>query len=126
VHTSTAVDFNGFTFNPPPGDPPVESVDPLWTFSYDNITYSFDATSVVADWNASRSEWDIGGTGMAMISGYTPTKGTWTENLSQTGASFAFDATSGSSESVPDSGSGAALLGGAVLGLGAFGRKFRF
>ena len=119
----TPVTFNGFTFNPA-----AASVTPLWTFTLgspgDQTVYSFDATSVVADWNAGRSEWDIGGTGLAMATGYTTTAGSWTVNLSQTDASFAFDATSGASgRSVPDGGSSMAYLGCAFLGLGAFGRK---
>ena len=92
---TTLVTFNGFTFNPA-----VASITPLWTFTYDGLTYSYDATSVVADFNASLDEWDIGGSGMAMITGFTSTPGTWTVNLSQTDASFAFDATSGASGSV--------------------------
>ena len=120
----TPVTFNGFTFNPP-----VSSVDPLWVFAtgtgVNTVVYSFDATSVAAYWNAAIGEWDIGGKGIAMITGYAPTDGTWTVTLSQTDASFAFDATSGAQASVPDGGSGAILLGGAFLGLGACARKFR-
>jgi hypothetical protein len=121
VPVLTSVTFNGFQFNPP-----VASVTPLWTFTSAGIVYSFDATSVVADYNASRQEWDIGGTGLAMATGYATTMGSWTVNLSQTDAAFAFDATSGASGStVPDGGSSVALLGSAFLGLGAFGRKIR-
>jgi len=126
VPVFTSVTFNGFTFNPA-----VASVTPLWTFTLgplgDQTVYSFDATSVEADYNASIREWDIGGTGLAMITGYTTTVGSWTVNLSQTDASFAFDATSGSHApltTVPDWGSGLAVLGSAFLGLGAFSRKF--
>jgi hypothetical protein len=116
VPALTPVVFNGFTFNPP-----VASVSPLWMFDYKGIAYSFDATSVVADYNASRDEWDIGGKGIAMATGYTSTPGTWTVNLSQTDASFAFDATSG--QAVPDGGSSMVFLGSAFIGLGAFGRR---
>jgi hypothetical protein len=125
VPLDTLVTFTSFTFTSP------AAVMPLWTFTQDGLTYSFDATSVAADWNASRDEWDIGGNGIAMISGFTPTAGTWTVNLSQTGSSFAFDATSGAASSpvtaaaVPDGGSSMFLLGSACLGLGAFSRKYR-
>ena len=118
----TDVTFNGFTFNPA-----VASVTPLWTFVSDGLVYSFDATSVTADYNAAIGEWDIGGSGLAMITGYATTEGSWTVNLSQTDASFAFDATSGASGiAVPDGGSSVTLLGSAFLGLGVLGRKFRF
>jgi hypothetical protein len=120
VPMNTLVTFNGFTFNPAPA-----SVTPLWSFVYNGLTYSFDATSVVADFNAGRDEWDIGGSGMALITGYTSTYGTWTVNLSETDSSFAFDATSGANSSVPDGGTSVMLLGGALLGLGAVGRKVR-
>jgi hypothetical protein len=125
VPVTTLVTFNGFTFNPA-----VASITPLWTFTYDGLTYSYDATSVVADFNASLDEWDIGGSGMAMITGFTSTPGTWTVNLSQTDASFAFDATSGASGSVSngsvsDSGSAIVLLGGSLLGLAGFRRRVR-
>jgi hypothetical protein len=123
VPLDTIAAFTPFTFTQP------GSVDPLWTFTIGSgvsaITYSFDATSIVADWNAGRSEWDIGGSGMAMITGFIPTAGTWTINLSQTDSSFAFDATTGASATVPDGGSNAILLGGAFLGLAVFGRKAR-
>lgn len=124
VPLMTPVTFNGFTFNPP-----VASITPLWTFALgpagDQTVYSFDATSVMSDWNASRDEWDIGGSGIAMITGYDSTPGTWTVNLSETGASFAFDATSGANAAVPDGGSTVLQLGGAFLGLGVLGRTLR-
>jgi hypothetical protein len=60
-----------------------------------------------------------------MITGYTTTVGSWTVNLSQTDASFAFDATSGASGiAAPDRGSSLALLGSVFVGLSAFSRKF--
>ena len=124
VPALTPITFNGFTFNPP-----VSSVDPLWMFTVGTganaVVYSFDATSVASYWNAAIGEWDVGGKGIAMITGYAPTDGTWTVNLSQTDASFAFDATSGAQATVPDGGSGAILLGGVFLGLGICARKFR-
>jgi len=120
VPALTPVTFNGFTFNPA-----VASVSPLWMFDYNGVLYSFDATSVVADYNASREEWDIGGTGVAMATGYTTTEGSWTVNLSQTDASFAFDATAGASGGVPDGGSTMMLLGGGLVCVGGFARRMR-
>jgi len=124
----TPVIFNGFQFT---GAAAVSSVTPLWTFTLgpvgNQIVYSFDATTVEASYNANIGEWDIGGQGLAMITGYATTDGSWTVNLSQTDASFAFDATSGASgrATVPDGGSSIAFLGSAFLGLGAFARKIR-
>ena len=114
--------FNGFVFNPP-----VASVTPLWLFHVGPVTYSFDATSVSSFFNSTLDEWDIGGFGMAMATGYSATKGSWNVNLSQSGESFVFDSSEAAlpqSVPVPDGGSDIALLGSAFLGLGAFGRKF--
>jgi hypothetical protein len=113
--------FNGFTFNPP-----VASVTPLWSFLVGSVTYSFDATSVTSSFNSSLDEWDIGGQGIAMITGYSATTGTWNINLSQSGESFVFDSSEAAlPQSVPDGGSSAVLLGSAFLGLAAIGRKCR-
>ena len=119
----TPVTFNGFVFNPP-----APSVIPLWTFDVGPVghqtVYSFDATSVTSSFNASLDQWDIGGVGMAMVTGYSDTPGTWNVNLSQSGASFVFDS-SEATTAVQDGGSTMALLGCAFIGLGAFGRKSR-
>jgi hypothetical protein len=58
---------------------------------------------------------------MAMITGYSPTAGTWNVNLSQSGTSFVFD--SSAAALVPDGGSTMAFLGTIFLGVGVFGRK---
>ena len=118
VAANTAVDFTGFVFNPPAG-----SVDPLWTFAVGSTTYSFDATTVTSFYNASLQQWDIGGAGIAMVTGLSATPGTWNVNLSQSGASFVFDSTA-AAVPVPDGGSAMTLLGSALVGLWAFGRKF--
>jgi hypothetical protein len=113
-----AVSFNGFVFNPP-----VASVIPLWTFAVGSLVYSFDATSVMSFFNTSLDQWDIGGNGMAMVTGYSPTAGTWNVNLSQSGASFVFDSSEAAS-SLPDGGSTMTFLGTVLLGVVAFSRKF--
>jgi hypothetical protein len=120
VPLATPVIFNGFTFNPP-----AASVTPLWTFDIGSTVYSFDATSVISSYNSTLRQWDIGGQGIAMVTGYTDTLGEWNVNLGQTGDSFVFDASEGSLPvGVPDGGSNLAMAGSALLGLAAFGRKF--
>jgi hypothetical protein len=117
----TPVSFTGFAFNPP-----VASVTPLWTFTIGLTSYSFAATSVSSYFDSSLDQWDIGGTGMAMITGFSTTPGTWNVNLSQSGTSFVFDSSEGvNAASVPDGGSSLALLGTAAIGLSVFGRKAR-
>ena len=120
VPLNTDVTFNGFVFNPPAG-----SVTPLWTFDVGSTVYSFDATSVSSYYNSTLEQWDIGGNGLAMITDYGTTKGTWNVNLSQSGESFVFDASSASVASVRDTSSTMTLLGCAFVGLGALGRKVR-
>jgi hypothetical protein len=115
----TAVTFNGFEF-----DPPASSVTPLWTFEVDSTVYSFDATTVTSFYNSSLEQWDIGGHGMAMATGYSATEGIWNVNLSQSGESFVFDATE-ASLGVIDHASTVSLLGSAFIGLVMMGRKFR-
>jgi hypothetical protein len=118
----TPITFNGFEFNPP-----VASVTPLWTFDVGSTVYSFDATSVSSYYNDATRQWDIGGSGIAMITGYTATPGTWNLNLSQSGASIVFDSTSAESpsQSAPDNGSTLMLLGGGFIGLAGTARKLK-
>jgi hypothetical protein len=118
--TYSDVTFNGFTFHPPVG-----SITPLWTFDIGSTVYSFDATTDSSSWNPSLDSWEIGGKGIAMITGYAPSSGTWNVNLSETDASFVFDSSAGASGlAAPDGGSTLALLGSGLFGLGLFSRKF--
>lgn len=119
----TPVTFNGFKFNPA-----VASVTPLWTFNIGPVgnqtVYSFDATTVTAMYNSPLHEWDIGGQGMAMATGYTTTPGTWNVNVSQSGASFVFDSSEAAAAiSVADGGSTAMLLGASFLCIAGLIRK---
>lgn len=117
----TSVTFNGFQFNPP-----VSSVTPLWTFDAGGLTYTFDATSVSDSYDASTRQWDIGGAGIAMVTGYDATPGTWNVNLSQSGASIVFDSSASAAPTgVPDGGPTVMLLGGGFLGLAGFARKVK-
>jgi hypothetical protein len=116
------VAFNGFRFNPP-----VASVIPLWTLTIGTTVASFDATTVSSLWDTTvgGGEWVITGSGMASITGFTDTPGTWTVNLSDSGnRSIAFDATADANPRVPDGGSTMTLLGGAIMGLSMLARKF--
>jgi len=116
------VTFSGFTFNPP-----VSSVTPLWTFTEGGRTFSLDATTVQSSWltTVGGGEWVISGRGMASITGFTDTPGTWTVNLSTSGnLSLGFDSTADViPRSIPDTAGTATLLGGALLGMGFIRRK---
>ena len=111
----TPVNFNGFTFNPP-----VSSVTPLWVFNLGSTVFSFDATSVDSQWvlGVGGGEWVITGDGIASITGFTDTPGTYTVNLSDSGnMSVGFDATAAvrAPQSVPDGGATMGFLGCSFL-----------
>ena len=100
-------------------------MSPIWTFTVGATTYSFDATSVTSYYDAALGQWDIGGNGVAMVTGYSATDGTWNVNLSQSGASIVFDSSEASKASVPDNGSTLLLLGSGFMGLAGFARKLQ-
>ena len=111
-----AVTFTPFKFNPP-----AANVIPLWTVTVGTITYSFAATSVTSFWDGARSQWDLGGNGIASITGFTDTAGTWNATVGVQGQSFFFG--SASATGIPDGGSTVMLLGAALSALGLFRKK---
>lgn len=114
--TPGTLSFPGFNLNPPPS-----SVQTLWSFQADGLTYSYDATSVIAMFNSSLDEWDIGGDGIAMITGYSPTDGTWNINLSQSGNAIVFDS-SAAVNPLPES-STLGLMTAGLIGLAGMARS---
>jgi hypothetical protein len=119
VPLATPVTYNGFQFNPA-----VASVTPLWFFNVGPINYTFDATSVTSFYDATLKQWDIGGTGVAMVTGFNATPGEWNMNLSQSGASIVFDSTAAVTP-VPEP-SLLVLMGGGFVGLAGFARKLKY
>ncbi len=105
---ATAGLMSDYTFNPAQG-----AVTPLWSVVIGGVTYSFAATSMSAVYNAGLQEWNIGGGGIASITGHQDTSGTWNANIGQQGQSFFF----GSAATVPDGGLSIALLGGALTAM---------
>lgn len=73
------VTFNSFTFNPP-----AASVKPLWTFTANGKTYSFDATSLTNEFQNSMAL-DIQGSGVAHITGQFDMAGSWVLAVDQSG-----------------------------------------
>jgi hypothetical protein len=111
VPAGTPVTFTPFSLT-------AAGVTPLWTFTSGGLTYSFDATSI-AIVDQSNGFLDLSGNGMASITGFTSTPGTWSITDTAVGneRTFAFgEETNIDSPTVPDSGMTALLLG---LGLGA-------
>jgi hypothetical protein len=121
-----AVDFSAFNWSP--------SSAPLllWEFEHAGWTYSFslDSLSVVSQ---SANFLDLSGQGRLNIVGlgsdYEETFGDWTFQItSSSGKSptsrFMFQSSTSAASNVPDGGSTVAVLGLAMIGLAAFGRKF--
>jgi hypothetical protein len=67
----TAASWTPFTFNPP-----ATSVIPLWAITNGGVIYSFDATSVALTVQNS-SVLSAQGTGIAHVTGFADTPGTW-------------------------------------------------
>jgi hypothetical protein len=75
----TSVNFTPFTFNPAP-----VSTFQLWSFGVGGSTYSFDVTSMTISYQVP-AFLNIQGTGVAHITGFAPTLGTW--GITDTGSS---------------------------------------
>ncbi len=108
--------MNNYTFSPPQG-----AVTPLWSLDYNGIVYSFDATTMTANFNVLQNEWVIGGTGLASITGYATTSGSWNADVGAEGSSFFF----GSAAAVPDGGLTVMLLGGSMMAMTLIRRKVK-
>ena len=76
-----AVNWSSFSFSPA-----VVPVVPLWRFITNGLTYSFDATSAQVDFQNTNFI-DIFGSGIAHLTGYANTPGTWSIIISQIGSS---------------------------------------
>jgi hypothetical protein len=85
VPVGTPVSFTPFTFNPAPA-----STFQLWSFVDGGSTYSFDVTSVSIAYQLPNFL-NIEGTGVAYITGFAPTAGTWgITDTGSTGSVFTF------------------------------------
>jgi hypothetical protein len=105
------VTFSPFFFNPP-----TQSVNPLWTFEYDGLTYSARTTSMVSSFNAASNIWNFGGDAILSITGYDDTPAEWNFSTGRIGNSYYFgSAAATDAPSVPDSGGTMLML---ALGLG--------
>jgi hypothetical protein len=87
LENSQAASWAPFTFAPP-GTP----VSPLWSCTSNGIAYSFNATSMSVVFSGTNFL-DIQGTGIAHITGYADTPGTWVIGVQQFNSAVSFSAT---------------------------------
>jgi hypothetical protein len=126
--SGAAVTITPFTFNPANASTPI---NPLWTFTSGGDTYSFSLSTLHEDF-ASPTGLLLSGFGTATITGpgtdYLATSGLWNLSAQTFNVStFTFSSTTQVPNpiTVPDGGSTAILLGGALCGLGILGRKVK-
>ena len=115
VAAGTAATWTPFTFAPP-----AASISPLWDMTYNGVNYSFAATTMTV-LDASAADVKIVGTGIAHITGFDDTVGTWEVDASnpQGGLTFSF----GASTSVPDGGTTVLMLGAGLSLVAMLRRK---
>ncbi len=104
------------TFSPFIFDPPTQSVNPLWMFEHDGLTYSARTTSMVSSFNETSNIWNFGGRAILSITGYDDTPADWNFSAGRIGNSFYFgSAAAADAPPVPDTGGTMLML---ALGLG--------
>lgn len=113
VPNFTGVTFAPFSFSD-------ATIAPLWSFSSGGLAYTFNATSVTANYDSVTNLWNLGGQGLAKITGFEDTVGTWNFSAGNQGASYTF--LSNAAMKVPDAGSSALLV---IVGLTVFGLAAR-
>jgi hypothetical protein len=115
VLANQAVTLNTFTFKPS-----FVSNNPLWTFLFGGKTYSFDATGANISFSNANSIL-FEGTGIAHITGFDDTPGTWVYSANKAGATASFSA-SNMANPVPEPAT-MLLLGAGLIALAGYGRK---
>jgi hypothetical protein len=114
VGLGTSATFTAFTFSPSP-----ISITPLFTFSANGTTYSFDVTSVTY-YSKDSAFINLAGSGVAHISGASDTPGTWSITVDVASSTQTYG-TFGAYISVPEPSSLSLVFSAGIAVL--FGRK---
>ncbi|BDV43019.1 hypothetical protein GURASL_19420 [Geotalea uraniireducens] len=115
IPSGTMVTFQDFYFSPTLSPNPVS---PLWTFTYNGITYDFVMTSVTSSVSPDGSSLTLVGSGTLGITGFDDTPGNWIFTTQGNSAVGTFSATS----AVPEPGT-IVLLGVGLIGVGLYRRS---
>lgn len=93
-------------------------------FTIGSATYSFDATSMTVT-HPNATTVNITGSGIAHITGFADTLGTWTVTATGSGVDFTFGAFTGAGQGggVADGGTTVLLLGTALSGVALLRKK---
>jgi hypothetical protein len=116
VPSDTAATFNPFGYLAPVTVTPFQ----LWTLDYSGKTYSLNATSIVVGYNDG-GDVVVKGTGIAYITGYDATPGTWSISANRAGGTASFSS-SAKVSGVPEPGT-LLLLGFGLIGLAGYSRS---
>jgi len=112
-----SVTFTPFTFSPSLSPAPL---DPLWTIDFAGKIYSFEATGLTINSSIANSI-TLSGPGIASITGFDDTPGTWVISANKAGQTASFSS-SAEVKGVPEP-TTVLLLGMGLIGLSGFARK---
>ena len=115
----TSVNFSAVTAGTPFIFSPSTPFNTVWQIVIGTTTYSFDISSTTSVVRGS-STLLLEGTGVAHITGFDATAGTWNLTLNQNGGLLNF---SGGATTIPDGGVTVMLLGAALSAMGLFRKK---
>ena len=113
IPSGTSATFNDFSFTGDGATAVLSAPDaPLWTFSFNNITYSFDLLSLT-NGHTGPGSMSFTGTGIVHATGFDNTPGTI--GLQGAGQNFTFNFSSSTTASVPEGNINTLLLLGLAV-----------